>query len=108
MEKIINYLDFAKVDIRVWTIIEANENNLLKKPSIVLKIDFGSSIGIKKSSAQLKSNYSSIDLINKQSFTKTSNAWGIKNNSKGTNTNRVVIFQKQWNQNFYLQILNGM
>ena len=34
-------------------------------------------------------------LINKQSFTKTSNAWGIKNNSKGTNTNRVVIFQKK-------------
>ena len=34
-------------------------------------------------------------LINKQNFTKTSNAWGIKNNSKGTNTNRVVIFQKK-------------
>ena len=66
MEKIINYFDFEKVDIRVGTIIEANENTLLKKPSIILKIDFGSSIGVKKSSAQLKSNYSSNDLINKQ------------------------------------------
>ena len=35
-------------------------------------------------------------LVNEQNFTKTSNAWGIRNNTKGTNTNRVVIFQKQF------------
>ena len=34
-------------------------------------------------------------LINKQEFTKTSNIWGIKNNNKGTNTNRIVLFNKQ-------------
>jgi hypothetical protein len=34
-------------------------------------------------------------LINSQIFTKTANCWGIKNNSKGTNTNRIVVFQKQ-------------
>lgn len=33
-------------------------------------------------------------LINRQEFTKTSNIWGIKNNTKGTNTNRVVLFSK--------------
>lgn len=33
-------------------------------------------------------------MINSQIFTKTANIWGIKNNSKGTNTNRIVIFQK--------------
>ena len=33
-------------------------------------------------------------LINQQSFTKTANIWGVKNNRHGTNTNRVVIFQK--------------
>jgi len=33
-------------------------------------------------------------LINKQSFTKTSNCWGVKNLTKGTNTNRIVLFQK--------------
>lgn len=33
-------------------------------------------------------------LINQQEFTKTSNIWGVKNNSRGTNTNRVVLFQK--------------
>lgn len=33
-------------------------------------------------------------LINRQQFTKTANIWGIDNNSKGTNSNRVVLFQK--------------
>ena len=33
-------------------------------------------------------------VINEQSFTKTSNIWGVKNNNKGTNTNRIVIFSK--------------
>ena len=33
-------------------------------------------------------------LVNLQNFTKTSNIWGVKNNSKGTNTNRIVLFYK--------------
>ncbi len=33
-------------------------------------------------------------LINSQKFTKTANIWGIKNNSFGTNSNRIVIFRK--------------
>jgi DNA modification methylase len=33
-------------------------------------------------------------MVNQQFFTKTSNIWGVKNNSKGTNTNRIVIFHK--------------
>ena len=33
-------------------------------------------------------------LINQQQFTKTANIWGIKNNQKGTNSNRIVIFRK--------------
>ena len=66
IDKIITYSDFDKVDIRLGTIIEANEYNELKKPSILLKIDFGEKIGIKKSSAQLQKNYNSQDLINRQ------------------------------------------
>ena len=62
----IEYNEFEKVDIRVGTIIEAKENNLLKKPSLILKIDFGKKIGIKKTSAQLKKNYNIEELINKQ------------------------------------------
>jgi hypothetical protein len=33
-------------------------------------------------------------LINDQKFTKTANCWGVDNNTKGTNTNRIVVFQK--------------
>ncbi len=33
-------------------------------------------------------------IINKQQFTKTSNIWGVSNNTKGTNTNRIVILRK--------------
>ena len=62
----LSYSDFLKVDIRVGTVLRAEENNDLKKPSIILEIDFGQQIGIKKSSAQLKSNYEIQDLIHKQ------------------------------------------
>ena len=62
----LSYSDFMKVDIRVGTIIKAEENNMLRQPSIILEIDFGKEIGIKKSSAQLKANYEAKDLINKQ------------------------------------------
>ena len=62
----LSYSDFLKVDIRVGTILRAEENKNLKKPSIILEIDFGKQIGIKKSSAQLKSNYEVQDLIHKQ------------------------------------------
>lgn len=33
-------------------------------------------------------------MINQQKFTKTANIWGVSNNEKGTNTNRIVIFKK--------------
>jgi hypothetical protein len=33
-------------------------------------------------------------LINAQQFTKTAACWGVDNNAKGTNTNRIVLFRK--------------
>jgi len=63
---LIYYEDFSKVQICVGTIIKAEENDTLKKPSIVLTIDFGEKIGIKKSLAQLQANYNSSKLLNKQ------------------------------------------
>ena len=33
-------------------------------------------------------------VINSQAFTKTANCWGVSNNRKGTNTNRIVVFRK--------------
>ena len=66
MKDLISYSDFTKIEIRVGTIVSAELNHKLQKPSFVLKIDFGEKIGIKKSSAQLTENYKSSDLINKQ------------------------------------------
>ena len=66
MKKEISFSDFEKIDIRVGTIIFAEINDNLKTPSIILKIDFGPEIGIKKSSAQITKNYSLEKLMNKQ------------------------------------------
>lgn len=57
--------DFSKIDLRVGTILEAEEFKEAKNPSYKLKIDFGT-LGIKKSSAQITSLYSTQDLIGKQ------------------------------------------
>ena len=57
MKELISYSDFTKVEIRLGTIISAELNSKLFKPSYVLKIDFGDEIGVKKSSAQLTKNY---------------------------------------------------
>ena len=66
MKDLISYSDFTKIEIRLGTIISAELNDKLRKPSFVLKIDFGNEIGIKKSSAQLKKNYNINQLIDKQ------------------------------------------
>tara|TARA_B110000438_G_C15320751_1_gene439412 strand:+ start:169 stop:513 length:345 start_codon:yes stop_codon:yes gene_type:complete len=63
---LIQYSDFVKIKICVGTIILIEESEKLKKPSFILTIDFGKEIGLKKSSAQLKANYSSKDLIKRQ------------------------------------------
>ena len=62
----ISFEEFMNVEICVGTILTAEENNNLNNPSFVLTIDFGKKIGIKKSSAQLRANYSSQNLIKKQ------------------------------------------
>lgn len=36
-------------------------------------------------------------VVNDQAFTKTANCWGVSNNRKGTNTNRIVVFRKPAN-----------
>jgi tRNA-binding protein len=66
MKDLISYYDFAKIEIRLGTIISAELNNKLRKPSYVLKIDFGDEIGVKKSSAQLTRNYKADQLLHKQ------------------------------------------
>ncbi|HUV80996.1 MAG TPA: tRNA-binding protein [Patescibacteria group bacterium] len=57
--------DFEKLDIRVGKIIEIEDFPEAKKPSYKLKIDFGSEIGIKSSSAQLVALYTKEGLKDK-------------------------------------------
>lgn len=62
----ITYQDFEKVDIRVGIIVAAGDFPEAKKPAYILTIDFGSEIGIKKSSVQVTKHYKRGELIGKQ------------------------------------------
>ena len=62
----ITYDDFKKVKIKVGTVLEVKQNEKAKKPSLVVKVDFGKNIGIKKSSAQITHFYNAENLIGKQ------------------------------------------
>ncbi len=62
----IYYDDFARVDIRVGTIVEAAPYPEARKPAYKLSIDFGAAIGVKRSSAQLTVHYTPDQLVGRQ------------------------------------------
>ena len=66
MKEQITYDIFDKVDIRVGTVISVKKNEKARKPSLVVEVDFGEKIGIKRSSAQITHYYNENNLKGKQ------------------------------------------
>ena len=62
----ITWNEFEKVELRVGTIIDVEDFPEAKIPAYKITADFGSEIGIKKSSARITNLYTKKDLMNKQ------------------------------------------
>lgn len=58
--------DFRRVEIRVGTITSVEEFPKARQPAYKLWVDFGTEIGIIKSSAQITVHYTSGELLGKQ------------------------------------------
>ena len=66
MKEEISFNDYDKIDIRIGTVVNLSKNEKARKPSLVLEVDFGGEIGIKKSSAQITHYYNKENLVGKQ------------------------------------------
>ena len=66
MQKELSWSEFEKVDMRIGTILEVKDFPEARNPAYQIKIDFGSEIGVRKTSAQITKRYLKEDLLNKQ------------------------------------------
>ncbi|MDB2606507.1 tRNA-binding protein [Zobellia sp.] len=66
MEQTINWQDFSKIDMRVGTVIRAEDFPEARNPAYQLFIDFGEEIGVKKTSAQVTALYTKEQLLGTQ------------------------------------------
>lgn len=62
----IGFEEFRKVDVRVGTIVDAQDFPDARRPAFKLWVDFGDPLGVKKTSAQVTKHYSREALIGRQ------------------------------------------
>ena len=66
MTDTITWDDFQKIELKIGTIVRAEEFPEARKPAYKVWVDFGGELGIKKSSAQITVNYKPEELIGRQ------------------------------------------
>jgi len=66
MKQEIIFEDYAKVEIKVGTVLSVKKNEKARKPSLIVEVDFGGDVGVKKSSAQITHYYNEKNLVGKQ------------------------------------------
>ena len=64
--ELIEWDDFAKVELRVGTVVEVEDFPEARKPAYILHVDFGEEIGLRKSSAQITELYRRDELVGRQ------------------------------------------
>lgn len=62
----LTWSEFEKVEMRVGTILEVDDFPEARNPAFQLIIDFGSALGIRKTSAQITKRYQKDDLLHRQ------------------------------------------
>ena len=63
---LISWADFARIDMRVGTIVAVKDFPEARKPAYQLTVDLGPGLGMKKTSAQITVNYTRETLVGKQ------------------------------------------
>ena len=66
IDQTISWSDFEKVEIRIGTVLQADEFPEARKPAYILRVDFGPDVGVLKSSAQITDLYTREELVGRQ------------------------------------------